>query len=156
MNIRRCLKFLWMKGFGILVASFGGIILVQLPSFYKSEVDFQAKAISTTGTVVKTTEKREYYGGGIVPLTATTKLISTVEFQTNQGKSVEFTTTTACASQRDCKNKEVPVLYNPFLPSKARVDSGFTPEGKVKIGLAFSTIVLLIGITFIVVAPSHY
>lgn len=156
MNIRRCLEFLWIKGFGVLVASFGGIILVQLPSFYKSEVDFQSKAISTTGTVVKTREKREYYGGGIVPLTATTKFISTVEFHTNQGKSSEFTTSAACSSQRDCNNKEIPVLYDPFLPSKARVDSGFTPEGKVKARLVFSTVLLLTGITFIVVVPSNY
>lgn len=156
MNMGRCLELLFMKGFGILAASLGGIILVQLPSFYESEVDFQSKAISATGTIVKTTEKKEYSGGGITPVTSTTKFISTVKFQTNQGESIEFTTTSACSSRRDCNNKEVPVLYNPILPSDARVDSGSTPEGKVKGRLVLSALFLISGIAFIVVEPSNY
>lgn len=156
MNIKQWLKLLWVKGFGILCVSFGGIVLVQLPSLYESEVDFQSKAISATGTIVKTTEKKEYSGGGITPVTSTTKFISTVKFQTNQGESIEFTTTSACSSRRDCNNKEVPILYNPILPSDARVDAGFTPEGKVKGGLVLSALFLISGIAFIVVEPSNY
>ncbi|HEY9652753.1 MAG TPA: DUF3592 domain-containing protein [Coleofasciculaceae cyanobacterium] len=156
MNIKRWLKLLWVKGFGILCVSFGGILLVQLPSFYESEVDFQSKAVSATGTVVKTREKTEYFGGGITPGTSTTKFISTVKFQTNQGELVEFTTTAACSSRRDCQNKKVAVLYDPILPLEARVDSGSTPEGKVKGSLVLSTLVLLFGINFIIVEPSDY
>lgn len=139
----------FVRGMGLCVVSLAGMLLIELPSFYRSEVEFQSKAISTTGTVVGAVEKKEYSGGGVVPITVTTKYIATVEFQTNQGKSVEFTASSACSSRRDCENKSVPVLYNPYFLSSARVDSGATPESKVQGQLIFSTILLVVGIAFL-------
>ncbi|MEP0820610.1 DUF3592 domain-containing protein [Trichocoleus sp. FACHB-46] len=133
-----------------MFASVAGMLLIDLPSFYKSEVEFQSKAIAATGTVIGVAEKKEYSGGGgIVPLTVTTKYIATVEFQTNQRNLVEFTASSACSSQRDCENKLVPVLYNPDFPSKARVDSGATPEGMAQGRLVLSTVFLVADIAFL-------
>lgn len=140
---------LFVRGMGLSIASLAGMLLIDLPSFYQSEVEFQSKAISTTGTVVGAVEKKEYSGGGVVPLTVTTKYIATVEFQTNQGKSVEFTTNSACSSRRDCENKLISVLYDPDFPSKARVDSGATPEGMAQGRLVLSTVFLVVGIAFL-------
>ena len=128
-----------MKVVGIGSALLGGIFLVQLPYMYKSEVDFRSKAISTTGTVVETRKEIKHITSGGFP-TTTTDYISTVKFQTNQAKSVEFTTSRACSSQRDCENKRVPVLYDPNRPKDAIVDSGTTPEYRFKGLLVFSVV----------------
>lgn len=151
MNMTRA-DSLALKGLGILFALGGGVTLVQLPSAYEQEVDFHSQAIRATGTVVKTREETQISGGGgIIPTTTTTKYISTVKFPTNQAESVEFTTSSACSSRRDCKNKEVPVLYDPNRPKDARVDSGVTPEGKLKAGLVFDAVFLLLGIAAVLV-----
>ena len=143
---------LGMKTLGICTALLGGIILVQLPSMYKSEVDFQSKAIRSTGTIVETRVEIRHSGG--VSSTVVPEYISTVKFQTNHAQSFEFTTSGACSSQRDCENKTVPVLYDPSRPSDAKVDSGSTPEGKLKGNLVFSAVLLLSGIFVAVLEPN--
>jgi hypothetical protein len=148
MNIGQRRDHLGRKAAGICTALVGGIILIRLPFAYKEEVDFQSKASSATGTVIKTEEKVQTSGGvaGIVLPSTTREFISTVKFQTNQAELIEFTTSSACSSQRDCENKKVSVLYDPSHPSDARIDSGLTPEGKLKSGLVLSIVLLLLGI----------
>jgi hypothetical protein len=149
MNMTRA-DSLALKGLGILFALGSGVSLVQLPSTYEQEVDFHSQAIRATGTVVKTREETQISGGGgIIPLTTTKKYISTVKFQTNQAESVEFTTSSACSSRRDCENKTVSVLYDPSHPKDAIVDSGSTPEGKFRTGMVLSAVFLLLGIAAI-------
>jgi hypothetical protein len=141
-----------LKGAGILVTALGGALLFQIPSIYRSDVDFRSKAISTTGTIIEVQEEKEeriYYSGGIPIPGTVTKFISTVNFQTNQGESIEFTTSRACSSQRDCLNKSISVLYDPDSPSDARVDSGTTPERKVRNNFWFSIFLLLPGIALL-------
>jgi hypothetical protein len=155
MDIGKRIDRLGMKVFGICTALLGGIILVQLPSTYEEDVDFQSKAIRATGTVVKIRKETQTHGGGMTPITTTTKYISTVKFQTNQAESIEFTTSSACSSRRNCENKEeVPVLYDPSRPSNARIDSGPTPEGKLKGGLVFGVVFLVSGIAVAVLESS--
>ncbi|NJL79066.1 MAG: DUF3592 domain-containing protein [Richelia sp. RM2_1_2] len=127
-------------------ASVGGGLLVQFPSYYQSEVRFEANAVSATGNVIKTREEVEYSGGGIVPLSSRTKYISTIEFQTNQGKSVEFTTSSACSRQQDCENKTVQVRYDPSVPTQARIDSNISFNVRVWSYGVLSLILFLIGI----------
>ena len=81
------------------------------------------------------------------------RYISTVKFQTNQEQSFEFTTTKACSSLSDCENKTVSVLYDPSHPLDARVDSGSTPEDKLKGNLLFSVVLLLGGVALAVLEP---
>ncbi len=135
------------KAFGILCALLGGMCLVNIPSLYKSEVDFHSKAIRATGTVVKTRVEIRHSGGA--SSTVFPEYISTVKFQTNQAESVEFTTSSACSSRRDCENKTVSVLYDPSHPKDAIVDSGSTPEGKFRTGMVLSAVFLLLGIAAI-------
>ncbi len=118
------------KGSGVLCMLLGGALLVQLPSIYKSEVDFKSQAIKATGTVVKTRVEEQVIPNGTASRIAV-KLVSTVRFHTNQGKLVEFTTDNACSRLPDCENKTVSLLYNPSLPSQARLDSDLSPEAQV-------------------------
>jgi hypothetical protein len=102
---------------------------------YQSEVSFKANAISATGTIVRTKKEKHDTGtdsGGYAPhprinwyqpVTGTTSYISTVEFQTQQSASIEFTTIGACFSQQQCKNKTVLVDYLPSAPKQARIHS---------------------------------
>ena len=60
MNSGKSIDHLIVKGLGICTALLGGIFLVQLPSMYKSEVDFHSNAISATGTVIETREKKHH------------------------------------------------------------------------------------------------
>jgi Protein of unknown function (DUF3592) len=92
-------------------------------------------------------------GGGIVPLSSTTKYISTVEFQTNQGKSVEFTTSSACSSQQDCDRKTVQVRYDPSVPTQARIDSHTALNVRVWSYGVFCLVFFLIGIAWLVINP---
>ncbi|NJL39493.1 MAG: hypothetical protein HC840_31795 [Leptolyngbyaceae cyanobacterium RM2_2_4] len=152
MNIGRWTNLLLVKGTGIFATVLGGALLLQIPSMYRFDVDFRSKAVSATGTITEVREEKEeriYHSGGIpIPGTAT-KFISTVNFQTNQGEWVEFTTSRACSSQRDCMNKLVPVMYDPDFPSGARVDLGTTPERKVRNNFWFSVFLLLPGIALL-------
>jgi hypothetical protein len=140
------------KAFGILCALLGGMCLVNIPSLYKSEVDFHSKAIRATGTVVKTRVEIRHSGGA--SSTVFPEYISTVKFQNNHAHSFEFTATKACSSLSNCENKTVPVLYNPSHPLDARVDSGSTPEDKVKGNLVFSVVLLVLGIFVATLEPS--
>jgi hypothetical protein len=142
-----------MKALGVLFACVGGMLLVQFPSYYRSEVAFEANAISTTGTVIKTREEKEYSGGGIVPLSSKTKYISTVEFQTHQGKSVDFTTSSACSSKLSCENKTVQVRYEPSVPTQARINFNTPLHVRLWGYGVFSLISLLIGILLLVIDP---
>ncbi|GAB4368045.1 MAG: hypothetical protein Kow00121_06840 [Elainellaceae cyanobacterium] len=156
MNMGQWISLLCIKGMGILLASAGGVFLAKIPSFYESEVDFQSKAISAIGTVTETRDKKEqryYYSGGIPIPATTTKLISTVEFQTNQGELIKFTTSKACSSRHNCENKSVPVLYDPNFPTDARVDFENTPIGGVIAGLILGSSCLLLGVPLILAKP---
>ncbi len=153
MSAVRPVDLFCMKALGVLFASVGGILLFQFPSYYRSEVAFEANAISAIGTVIKTREEKEYSGGGIVPLSSRTKYISTVEFQTHQGKSVNFTTSSACSSQLSCENKTVQIRYDPSVPTQARINSGAPLNVRLWGYGVFCSIMLLIGILLLVIDP---
>ena len=153
MSAVRPVDLFCMKALGVLFASVGGILLFQFPSYYRSEVGFEANAISAIGTVIKTREEKEYSGGGIVPLSSRTKYISTVEFQTHQGKSVNFTTSSACSSQLSCENKTIQMRYDPSVPTQARINSGAPLNVRLWGYGVFCLIMLLIGILLLVIDP---
>lgn len=142
-----------MKALGVFFACTGGVLLFQYPSYYRSEVAFEANGISVTGTVIKTREEKEYFGGGITPLSSKTKYISTVEFQTHQNKLVDFTTSSACSSQLDCEKKTVQVRYDPRVPTQARINSDTPLHVRLWGYGVFSLIFLLIGILSLVINP---
>ena len=145
MNIELWGDRLLTKGSGILCMLIGGALLVQLPSIYKSEVEFKSKAIRATGNVVQTRVEEQVIANGTASR-INIKLVSTVRFHTNQGKLVEFTTANACSRLLDCENKTVSLLYNPSLPSQARLDSDLSPETQVVWFLFVSSFLLLCGI----------
>ena len=64
MNIGLGVNRLLTKGFGVFCMLISRTLLVQLPSMYKYEVDFKSKAISATGTVVKTRVEEQVIANG--------------------------------------------------------------------------------------------
>lgn len=139
------------KVLGILFAAVGGSLLVQAPAYYRSEAAFEANAISATGTVVETREEKEYFGGGVAPVTSTVKYISTVEFETRQGELAKFTTSSACSSQQDCEHKTVQVEYDPNVPNRARINSDTTLNNRVGGYTVLSLAFFSIGIGLLIV-----
>ena len=150
-------ELLSMKVGGVLLTYVAGIFLLQFPSYYRSELAFEANAISVTGTVIKTREERQYYGGGgIVPLSYNTKYISTVKFQTLRGERLVFTTSNACSTKKGCKDKTVQVLYDPSEPTEPRIYSATTLRFRLWSYIIFWLIIFLIGILLFVFVPGNH
>jgi hypothetical protein len=104
------------KTLGAILTLCGGVLLAHFPSYYQSEVMFEANAISANGIVVKMWVESEYSGGGLAPLTARTEYVSRVNFHTRQGELTSFTTSNACSSQEGCVGKIVQMQYDPSTP----------------------------------------
>jgi Protein of unknown function (DUF3592) len=155
MSAERLFDLIATKAMGVFFASCGGVLLVQFPSYYVTEVAFEANKVSATGTVVATSEKQEYFGGVIAVVSSRTIYISKVEFQTLQGKSVEFITSSACSSRQDCDRKTVRVQYDPSVPSQARIDSLAPLNIRIWLYVVFFIIFLSIGIGLLVVDPGN-
>jgi hypothetical protein len=156
MSDERLFDLIVAKATGVFFASCGGVMLVQFPSYYGAEVAFEANKVSATGTVVATSEEKHYYGGGVVALNASTTHNSKVKFQTLQGESVEFITSSACSSRQDCDRKTVRVQYDPSVPQQARIASNTTLNIRIGLYVVFLIILpLSIGIGAIVFAPGN-
>jgi hypothetical protein len=141
---------------GELITSFALMQLFGLPAYYRSEVAFESKAIYVPGTVIETTELKTYSStiGGIPK--SSTDYFSTVEFQTQQGKSVKFKTISICSIQWDCAKKNVRVQYDPKSPNKARIDRYYiTPEFTTGLLGVIYLIFLSIGIWTIFIYPGN-
>ncbi len=151
MSTKRLFDLIASKAMGIFFASCGGVLLVQFPSYYGTEVAFEANKVSATGTVVATSERQEYFGGGIATVSSITRYISKVRFQTFQDKSVEFITSSACSSRKDCDRKTVRVQYDPSVPNQARIYSDTTLNTRVGGYVMFSLVFFLLGIGLLVV-----
>jgi hypothetical protein len=178
------------KTIAISAALGGVILLVSLPCFlsksykssYKSEADFQSKALYAVGTVTKN-ETQTYltysYSSGYPSVTGSTTInTSTVKFKANRNlqkissnpytvlfaksglsdnrvESIEFTTTKACSisDSNSCVNKKVPVLYDPASSAKAAIDYSATSEYTI-VNLLWLLIVWLMSASFVFVGES--
>jgi hypothetical protein len=146
MKTNQLAKLLRLKLISLPLISVGSLIIVLFHSHYKHEVDFNSKAISTTGIVINTESvPTKNYSGGNGAYIEGSESIYTIRFRTSQGQSVEFKTGRNCGSICDTN---VSVLYNPRLPSYARVDdrnilSGFMKG--VNIGI-FIFLFLILGV----------
>jgi Protein of unknown function (DUF3592) len=148
MSTKRLFDLIASKAMGIFYASCGGVLLVQLPSYYGTEVAFEANKVTATGSVVATREEEyHYYNSGVRTVTT---YISKVQFQTLQGESIEFTTGSACSSQRDCEFKTVRVQYDPNVPKQARVYSNTTLNSRVGAHIVLALAFFSIGIWLLV------
>ena len=147
-------ELICLRIMGELITSFALMQLFGLPAYYRSEVAFEAKAISVPGTVIETTEIKTYSSGRGTP-TSTTYYLSTVEFQNQQGKSVKFGAANACSNSWDCDRKTVMVKYDPRSPNKARIDLHITPEFTAGLLGVIYLIFLSIGIWTIFIYPGN-
>ncbi len=143
--------------FGIFSILSGSYILIQIPSLFKAEVDFKSKAISASGTVTEVKTKESFVTSGLNSYSIT-NFYATVRFQLHQGEHIEFTARNVCEDRlftsaeliaSDCIGENVPVLYNPADPEKARVSSAVNPTGIIIWAFILSFYLLIGGIGII-------
>ena len=73
-----------------------------------------------------------------------------VKFQTLQGESVKFTTSSACSSQQDCDRKTLRVQYDPSMSNQARIYSDTTLNTRVGGYILFALVYFLLVIGVLV------
>lgn len=139
--------FILLPGF---FCSLGGWMYVTIPDRYRTEVDFRARAVRTSGIITKKNQKTTCYGGGYG---CSSSCDVTVNFQTNQGRTIVFSG--SCTSAQE--NETVPVLYDPkSSPVTARIDRGDSPESRRTNDFIWSFIFFLFGLSSLIAGFSIY
>lgn len=129
--------------------SLAGWMYVTIPDRYRTEVDFRARAVRTSGIVTKKNQKTTCYGG----YGCSSSCDVTVKFQTNRGKTIVFSN--SCTSANE--NQTVPVLYDPnSSPVKARIDIGDSPDSRRINNFIWSFILFLFGLGSLITDFSIY
>jgi hypothetical protein len=135
-----CLVFFW---------ALAGWMYVTIPDRYRTEVDFRARAVRTSGIVTKKNQQTTCYGG--YGCSSSCDVI--VKIQTNRGKNIVFSN--SCTSAEE--NQTVPVLYDPdSSPVKARIDIGDSPDSRRTNDFILSFIFVLFGLGSLITGFSIY
>jgi hypothetical protein len=152
-NVGNFLGATFMLLSGTFATLFGSYILIQIPSSYKTEADFKARAISSE-SVTEAKSKRRFVNtstGGYEVI----DIYATVRFQSHKGDYIEFADRNVCEKRllksvesdvSACVGKKVPVLYIPDNPENARVASKINPTNAVWGGLLLGSVCLVGGI----------
>lgn len=138
------LAILCSAPFGFLFMG-AGWMLVTIPDRYQAEVDFRARALLTSGTVVRRKQVTNCYATGGFGVSCTSSCDLKVEF-INNGKIAEFWD--SCYKSAN-ENQAVPVLYDPMGVSKTRIDRGDTPESLARDQFFASIAAGLLGISLL-------
>lgn len=122
-----------------------GAALDHTPSAYQAEVYFKNHALLTVGIIKNTTSHQNCYGPGMgFGYSCSTTYTSTVQFKNTSGETITFSERSICS--KNCKNKPVPVLYDPNQPSNARVGTEVDPNRVAEGWLIFVLLLLFGGI----------
>lgn len=154
-NVGNFLGATFMLLSGTFATLFGSYVLIQIPSFYKTEADFKARAISSeSGIVTEAKPKRRFVNtstGGYEVI----DIYATVRFQFHEGNYIEFTDRNVCEKRllesvesdiSACVGRKVSVLYVPDKRENARVASKINPTNAVWGGLLLGSLCLVGGI----------
>jgi hypothetical protein len=120
---------------------------------YQAAVEFNNNALSTTGIVTKTTNipgECHIVGGGWMASSCTSShVVSSIQFETQQRKIVEFTD--SYNLKLPSIGQEVQILYAPNHPKLVRIkgDIGDNPLAIVRYNIVFQILFLLIVIIVI-------
>lgn len=101
---------------------------------------FQSQSATATGTVVEIEERTSTRRSGSGTRRRTTSYYPTITFQTAEGQSVEFESSTSVDSDVDVGDA-IPIRYNRATPSEARLDS-FGGMWGLPAGVGFGALVL--------------
>jgi serine/threonine protein kinase len=132
----------------ILMAA--GAAFRHTPDAYQAEVYFKHHALSTVGIVQYTTSQRSCYGGMGFGYSCSTTYTATIQFKDTHGKNIVFSNSSICS--QDCKNKLVPVLYDPNHLSSARVGTEINPRNVARGWLIFALVLFSGGIRLLIVS----
>lgn len=132
--------------FAVVLLVGAGAALNHTPSAYEAEVYFKKHALSTVGIIKDTTSLRDCTGVGMgFGLSCRTTYTSTVQFRNSiNGRTTTFSESSICS--RNCKNKPVPVLYDPDRPTNVRVGTKVSPMSVASGWMIFVLLLLFGGI----------
>lgn len=128
---------------GVLFAVIGVVLLVVALAVGERTYQLLAEGIETQGTVVDNRISRDDDGDRIY--------YPVVNFQTEQGEPIEWTSRVGASSPRHSVGDEVTIVYHPDDPTRALIEAGIWNYG-LSVGLAFGGVIFLaFGILFNVV-----
>jgi hypothetical protein len=141
----------------VLPISAGIWLSTQGFSNYQAAANFRSNALLTTGIITETTIQSggaaTNVGGSLPPA-----YISTIRFETEQGKRAEFKASDICLVEplNSCNGKRVQVLYAASNPELAMIKGGSSPLDKVRANIGYGIFFILFGLGTLIVAPSDY
>jgi serine/threonine protein kinase len=125
-----------------------GAALRHTPDAYQAEVYFKNHALSTFGIVQYTTSQQNCYGGMGFGYSCSTTYTATIQFKDAHGKNIVFSNSSIC--NQDCKDKLVPILYNPNRLSNARVGTEINPRNVARGWIIFALVLFSGGIRLLI------
>lgn len=125
--------FFAIIGFGMIVGSF---------FLYQNTTTFLKNAITTEGVVIELVRSRSSSSSSSG---SSYTYAPTVRFKTNQGTTVEFTSSTSSNPPSYSRGEQVEVLYEPIQPHSAKINSFFSIWGGAAIVGGIGSVFFLIG-----------
>lgn len=138
-----------MKAFRILPWLIGVIglgMLLGAGFLFQHTREFVASAEEAQGEVIDLVRSRKRIGSGM-DQSATYKPV--VQFSTNDGREVEFTSTTGSNPPAFTRGERVEVLYQPGTPERAKIASFFQLWGMPLIVGGIGAVFALLGLGFV-------
>jgi hypothetical protein len=108
--------------------------------------------MSTIGKISRTIAETTYSYSTYNVMTHTS-YVSTIQFNTSQGKSMAFTVRKACHGNDNpyaCDGKEIQVFYDPDDPQLSMIKGGSSPLDRVMTGFGLGLFLTLAGIYMLV------
>ncbi|NJL46237.1 MAG: DUF3592 domain-containing protein [Leptolyngbyaceae cyanobacterium SM2_5_2] len=141
----------------ILSILMGAWVFILGVSSYQAAASFKDKALSTAGIIIGT---RTESGGGSIGGSLPPRYVSTVRFETEKGKIVQFTVDGICQatsfSLHLCNGRKVQVLYASDNPELAMIKRGLSPLDKARSNIGLGIFLILSGVMTFIVAPTEY
>ncbi|MBW4580534.1 MAG: DUF3592 domain-containing protein [Tildeniella nuda ZEHNDER 1965/U140] len=142
-------------GFIILSTSIGVSTLIQSFSNYQAAANFRNKSLSTTGIITETTTQTNTSPSGMA---AAPSYVSTIQFETEQGKIAEFEAYNICQGYQLnlCSGKKVQVLYASDNPELSMIKGGSSPLDRARNNIGLGIFLILGGVMTFIIAATEY
>lgn len=115
---------------------------------YQTAANFKDKAVSTVGKISRTIARTTYTYTTFNAIPSTS-YVSTIQFNTSQGKSITFTVTDVCHvnhSPYACDGKEIQVFYDPDDPQLTMIKEGSSPLDRVMTVFWYGLFFMFVGV----------
>jgi hypothetical protein len=142
-----------LPGIFILQALFSIWMIFDGWSNYQDAADFGDNAILGVGIITKTVARQSHIVSNYTAFPGRTDYISTVQFKTQEGKTIELDAADLCKhnSIDSCDGTKVQILYAADNPQLSMVESGVNPLVRVKEQIKYGVILLLLSSAIVLI-----